>query len=289
VHPLFGRIPASGPLGHRHSRRSLTSHQTSTLTPKQRADQLVDAFALKRSPAAFPNIDRAAVAAGLHERVADPDKIDQGGSSLCGPAAIVHTVAVIDPVAYVIYVTSLYDTGRAQLRTMSVVAGSDLKAYRLGRNVNPADWIALASIRDSENWFFDYQEPSDEAAGITIPDSLESWFKRVGFTEVINRTNVFFEKDTASIRSADDLFGKSYWVCLLVNDELLYDDKMNDKSLIPTHWVVLTDHVVISGGNISLTVYSWGDGHRTIPQDSHKTLSMQSFLGNYYGYVAAKG
>ena len=83
------------------------------------------------------------------------------------------------------------------------------------------DWIPIASLRDSENWFFDYQDVNDATAGITMPSALESWFRKVGYREIVNETNVFLTKDEDCLRRASALWAKDYWVCLFINAQMI--------------------------------------------------------------------
>src|SRR5579872_4965096 len=171
----------AAPGGGQRVTRLAQAHPMRSPSPMALANARIDTFASGSGGGAFKKIARAAVAAGLRERVQDPNGIKQGSSSLCGPAALIRTIAFTDPVAYVAFVTSLYDTGHGQLGDLKVTAGGDLLGYAPGSNVPAVDWIPLASIRDSENWFFDYQSADNEFAGITLPSHMESWFKKIGF------------------------------------------------------------------------------------------------------------
>lgn len=260
------------------------------LPPREQARALVADFAGRAGGGAFPHIHRADVAQGLRVRLDHPSLISQEQSSLCGPAALVFNLATNDPVHYAQYVIDLYEKGAANIRRLHVHAGSDLRAYDPTGRIDPADWIALASLRDSENWFFDYQSVDDEFAGITLPSDMESWFKKIGYSKVVNDTNLISDKDEANIRAADRLFKDDYWVCLFINDNMLSAAKQDQGSMTASHWVVLTSPVTIAGGNISFDVFTWGQGHHQVPdpgRGSHP-LTLAHFFDVYYGYVAAK-
>jgi hypothetical protein len=257
---------------------------------QDQARAVVQAFAARVGGGVFIHIARADVANGLLVRVEHPDRISQGDSSLCGPAALIFNLASRDPVAYVRFVIGLYENGTATLNRLRVSPGSDLRGYDVKARLDPADWIPLASLRDSENWFFDYQAVDNAFAGITLPSHLESWFKKIGFSEVINDTNLVLTKDQKNIEEAARLYGEDFWVCLLVNGQMLASNSQAARSLTPDHWIVLTSDVKFSSGNISLTVFTWGarGGHYPIPVKSAKPLPVSDFLANYYGYVAAR-
>jgi hypothetical protein len=284
----------AGPLGQPTSADLEAMRQwiiASTTAPKppsaqDRAKALVRAFAARAGGGSFTHITRADVADGLIARVDHPALISQAGSSLCGPASLTFNLATRDPVTYVGFVIALYEKGEAHIGTLQVKPGKDLRAYDPQGKINAADWIPLAGLRDSENWFFDYQSVDDEFAGITLPSHLESWFKKVGFSKVVNETNLVFDKGEANIRKAAGLYRDDYWVCLFINAQLLEAPSQTSRSMTPDHWVVLQSDVTLSANDISFDVYTWGDGKRHVP--SNPPLAISDFVKNYYGFVAAK-
>lgn len=255
---------------------------------QDRAKAIVQAFAQRAGQGVFVHIQRADVASGLLARIEHPDGIAQEGSPLCGPSALTFNLATRDPVGYVHFVIDLYEKGSARIHRLQITPGKDLRNYDPAGQLQPADWIPLASIRDSENWLFDFQAVGDDFAGITLPKHMVSWFERIGFSEVIDDTNVVFTKNQKCIEEAARLYRNDYWICLFVNAQMLDPDKQDLRSVSPDHWIVLTSDVAVTSGNISLTVFSWGDGRRPIPTQASKPLSVAHFLNNFYGYVAAR-
>jgi len=263
------------------------------MAAQDEARKLVDEFAARTRSGGglWLHIKRADLAAGLRARVENPDLISSGGTSLCGPAAFAHDLAIDDPVSYVKAAIDLWEAGSAVIGTQSIRPKKDLKYYKLPptKNINPADWILLASMRDTDNWFFDYQEEGDDLAAITMPHTMEKWFKQAGYTEVLNDTNTVVCKDLANARKASSLFSKGYKVCLFINADMLYAEKHNNASLIPDHWVGLYTAMTISGiaedpaSKVTFKVYTWG-GAQSVPESGD--LSIKHFLSNYYGYIA---
>jgi hypothetical protein len=256
-------------------------------SPRLEAEARAFAFAARTGRGAFKASSREQVARGAIERVMDPNRIAQGASSLCGPSALLRSVASVDPVGYVDYITQLFEFGRARLRKLEVEAGEDLRDYDPGNQLDHADWIGLASLRDSENFFFDYQAVENEFAGITLPSHLEGWFSKAGFTRVINDTNLIIDKDVENIRAANELYKQNYWVCLFINANMLSREDMLSGSFSANHWVVLTSRVRLLASKIAFSVFSWGQGEYPVPRVG-STLAVDAFLDNYYGYVAAK-
>ena len=127
-------------------------------TSQEKARGLVADFELRITPAAFPSIKRADIAAGLRARITNPGLINQGAAGLCPSAAVIYSEAQSHPVAYTQFVIDLYEKGNAKLGTWDVSPGTDLKNYNPPATIPAVDWVPMASIRDSENWIFDYQD-----------------------------------------------------------------------------------------------------------------------------------
>lgn len=294
---LLGRaFVFPGPIGRgaRVAPADVADAKGRSATPQQRAEELVDRFAARVGGGAFTTISRKRVADGLRVRVWAPSAIDQGTSSLCGPASLLFDVATRDPEAYVRYVTALWETGHGRIGRIEVRPGTDLRAFDPGRNVEASDWIALASLRDSENWFFDYQEDSDALAGITLPGELEGWFRKAGYTEVVNDARAIVDKDEQCLRRADDFFRKGFRVCLFIHSNMLSPSTQANGSATADHWVVQTGRVtfgatMIEGKpatTVSLRIFTWGEGRRAVPQAG--VLPLDDFLDDFYGFVAAR-
>lgn len=258
------------------------------------AKTLVNAFAGRTDPpGVWLHIDRADLAQGLLARIDDPNLINQGQASLCGPADFFRDLAIDDPVSYARAAVELYETGATYVGKQNIRPCHDLKVHLIPQHagIDPADWILCASLRDQDNWFFDYQSETDDIAGITMPHSMADWFRKAGYTDVTNDTNVFACKDLPNAKAASGLFSRGYKVSLFINADMLDSDSQDSPSVFPNHWVALTSLISISGieadpaSKVSFEVYTWG-GRRNVPASG--SLSIKQFLSNYYGYVACK-
>ena len=268
---------------------------------KQTAIDLVNAFAADNGPSVFPKIDRAALAAGLIDRINDPNTINQRGTPFCGPANLTRAVALANPDVYAQAAIDLYTKGVARFNGLEVRAGRELKQSPPLGNANAADWIMLASIRDSDNWFL---SPAGwfglSLAGITLPGTMESWFRSAGYQTIISKTYLALkpvpmvlavEAHEASQYAKP---GSGYKVVLFIDSNLLDADSQDNLfSVYPDHWVALTTPIADNGdiigydAPISFKVFSWGR-EMPVPVDPSHPLTKRSFLTRYYGYIAAK-
>ena len=238
----------------------------------------------------FPHMPRSDVIQGLRDRINDPSKIDQDRTSLCGAAALMYCLAKDKPADYARYVVELYHTGKGKIGKLKVEPGSDCRKYKPGKTkkIDPVDWIALASLRDSENAILDYDSPDTDLGGITMPGDLFDWFKAAGFTGVTEETNLVFTKGKGTLEKANKLYLQHKNVCLFVNAKVFEGPKAKLMSAFPNHWVVMSSKVTITKKEVDLTVYTWGsDKFRLIM--GAKKMTISAFCNHFYGYISAKG
>jgi hypothetical protein len=269
---------------------------------------LVQKFATKTTPGAFPNlgVSRQQVAHDLMERINSPSAIDQGSSSLCGPAVFLFSLLHKSPEVFAKYVIDLYDTGQAKIGDLMVKPGQDCRNYRPVSDVAPVDWVALASMRDGANKMFDYDSPGVQFGGITLPGDLATWFRKAGFAQVENRTNLLFDKDLLTLLRACEKLASGAAVCLFVGASLLSGGLGG--TTIPDHWVSLTAPIRIDGATlasllargakvnddktlaqsgISFEVFTWGETSYPV-RKFRPQLTVKTCLDYFYGYVSAK-
>jgi hypothetical protein len=269
------------------------SSQELQMSAKDDAMGIVDTFEASGRTGVWTNIRSQDVVAGLRIRIKDPKKIDQAGSLLCGPAAFAFDLATDDPVTYAKAIISLFTGGTGVIGTLLLRPKKDLLFSHFSGGINAVDWILLASLRDSSNYIFDVEEVDDLLGVATLPSTVESWLKSVGYTKVFNETNVWFTKNSHNLRAAGRLFQEGYRIFLFVNSAILKSAKQTNPSLAPDHFVMLQSPIEIAGPPLeslqtaSCRVYSWGE-EQSVPQDAKIPLKLPDFLLNYYGYLAFK-
>jgi hypothetical protein len=242
-------------------------------------------FTLNTTRTAFPKLDLHEVGIGMLMRIGFPGLLRQGSASLCGPAALLFGIISDNPILYARFATDMFVKGQAKLGRLLIKPGKDVREYTPS-GIDPIDWLTMASIRDSENWFFDYDTADKEFAGMTLPDELATWFRMAGYSDIRNVTGVVLNEGAKTLGEAEELFNKKYRVCLFINTNMLDGKDQAKPSVMVDHWVVLTDEIKRSSGKIKLQVFTYGKGDYQIPQAGDLTLGQ--FLGNFYGYVAAK-
>jgi hypothetical protein len=265
------------------------------LTPAQRALALVQIFEQKPNRGAFPNITRQQVADSLRTRIQNPGSLDQAQSSFCGPAAFMFCY-LGDIVPYTKYVTELYDYGQSHIGSRLIRPSQGFRFDRLPSDSRAADWIALGSLRDSENFFFEYHRNEvpffnaaptfefgndliEEMRGGTSASELVRWFHYAGYTQVPDFTGSNLAMSKA--RLANDYYNRNYRVCLSICSNMLDSKTAGNTNLAADHWVVLTSPIDFGGEQVSFNIYTWANKRWPV------RLSSQKFWNNFFGFIAA--
>ncbi len=257
---------------------------------KRAAAETVRDFLMKSGTTYFPKLSREQVGIGMLLRIGNPGMIRQGAASLCGPAAMMFSYATDWPVAYVRFAVDMYEKGKANLGRLLIKPGGDVRDYTPPRSISAIDWLTMASIRDSENWFLDFDDTGriSDMAGITLPSEMEQWFRKAGYQDVREETNLVFNKSEGVIRDLNNLYRKGYRICLFISSNMAEKENQYLKGSIMTrHWIVQRSLIDVSYGNVSLKVFTWGQGESKIPEGDGN-LPEGHFAMNFYGYVAGK-
>ena len=232
---------------------------------------------------AWNNLPRANVADRLTVLVGDPDKVNQGSNSLCGPAVFFNTWILDDPKAFAQYAFQLYNGGAAPIGSLHVRAGDDLRhqdymklrAQMGGQIVESADWMAMSAIRDSENAWFDYEgTPAEHWEGGTSDGEMVSWLRATNLYASVK------EDDTRTVAAAKKLIPNANRRVILSVDSGMVG---NPHSGEDDHFISMRTPIKTNpDGTISFDYWTWGQGVRSA------TMSTADFERDYYGAIIAE-
>lgn len=264
-----------------------------------RAMELIDYWVNKASGQLWPHLDKEKVRLGLIERVVNPDRIDQNKTNMCGVATFVRDLAYDDPVQYGLFGALLYEGGWGNLGRRGLTRVEPRLTTRLekvpvnssGTEMNHADWLVLASVRDHFNAFAYQNDVFEAVRGMTV-DSMPQFFRTAGYDNITHDFSGTSTKGISNIERASDLFRQGFAVALLVHSTIL------DQStrFLPTanHWVGLRSPIFVNriwkpgeAGVRIEKIWSWAK-EQSIPEQSSGFVSLQHFVNHYYGYVAGK-
>lgn len=238
---------------------------------------------------------------------------NQGGTSLCGPAAFMFCLIHDRPDLYVGHIIDLW-AGRpatlgqrsvrpnAQVRTTAeTMVPNSQQTLPAAANINAVDWISMASLRNDSpdlNPFADYDHPSATVSAITRPRYMQGWFHAAGATTLLDNTN-----EIVPLADWNELlelapYQASGWVVMLVSTAMFQGAGGNTYK---NHWVVLNGPISVNGrpissynktnkpdletASIQARVFTWGNESqglattKSLPHLSH-------FLKCFHGGIA---
>lgn len=230
------------------------------------------AFGLTGAGSPWLHLTRSVVAAGIADRITNPDGAQQSGNGLCTTAAFINVWAQDAPDAYAAFAAALFDNGAANLapnqssgglriRASSALLGADYDAIATRMRAkgfpvpSQADWMVMSAIRDSTNVLFKFTGDPDDWVSHTLGDGaspfgdLDSWLRNAGaWLSVVDASNVLL---TASLQQAK-LLEPIRSRCLLNIDVGVL---LNDTG---RHTVVLRSPITeTNDGFVTLKVWSW--------------------------------
>ncbi len=262
-----------------------------TVLKRYAAGVVVD-FLKEESGGAFPRLDRDQIGIDLLLRIANPGIMNQDRTGICGPMALLYSVASDSPVSYAKYVINLYDKGKASLGAIEIAPSKACRSYSPPTTMSPTDWVAAAALRDSDNWWFNVDKDDNGfvmniASGAAL-GTIEEWFERSGYTDIKSKSNPLRGLSSGDLTDVNRYYAEGRRVVLRINADLLNAKTQSDWSLKGDHIVVLTSPINLAApkGGVQFTVFTWGQGTFEIPQGA--PLSEKDLLSHLYGYIAAK-
>ena len=264
-----------------------TDGQFGLTTMQERyAAEIICGFLKRMGTGYFPKLDRDRVGIDLLFRIGNPEIMNQDTLGICGPIAFLYGLASDSPRTYAQYAVDLYDNGKARIGNIVVAPSKGCRTYSPPSSMSPADWLAAASLRDSDNWWFDVDDIKVGFSASSSIGDIEKWFVQAGYTDVESKGNLVSGLDPRDINDLNRYQGEGRRVVLRINSKMLYADTQNETTYRGNHVVVLRSPINRTPQGVQLTVFTWAQGEFKVPQGG--ALSEKDFLGNLYGYVAGK-
>jgi len=230
---------------------------------------------------AWPTLDAKQVLPRIKELTGDPDKFSQGTARLCTAAVFYHHVIQRAPAQFRMFAEELYRGGLSFIGKLKVAPGKDLRsasyaalAARDPRMPPQAEWMLMSALRDSENWFFDYQgDPDEWIASRTYAKELSEWYENTGFY-----TSVAFSDDPSpgAIKSITKKTTNHIALCIRVSPLPGYAGRSDG------HVITVEGPITINEAADSVTFKYWSWASvQTL------TTSFTLLKANYLGVITA--
>ena len=233
---------------------------------------------------------------------------NQDNASLCGPAVFFYCLLIDRPDLYVKCVIDLWSDGFCIIKNENTpnAQGLTIKPSESCKNptlltyndniINGVDWITLASLRDSKNNLYAYDESDDEVAGITFAGEIKEWFEAVG-SEISTKSNETYRLHIGKEELLDLVAYKSNnpksHIISLINAEIIGGSDSGIPGIKKSHWAVWNTSPQSNGeainnetpNNTLITqdVVSWG----TINQKLNGNYTLQAYLDHQFGAIIA--
>jgi len=218
------------------------------------ANQALDSFEKSLKPGVWPHLDKQAIIANMRELLADPFRIDQKQQPFCGPTSIVFELIRKQPLRYVQLCQQLYEQGMFQGKTRLIEASPRLRNASREMDMAQADWMLIATLRESENLIFpvDPHAPTlmRNIAGMTKSWEMQGWVKEILGYRQVDYIHAYFLRDIHAMRRAKEAIAQGGVAFALVTAAGMFskeemttyaDSKVVKKVALPDHWIVLVD------------------------------------------------
>ena len=228
---------------------------------------------------AWPNLDSTTVLARIEALSKDANLFNQGSIGLCTAAAFFHHIIQRDPSAFKAFGTALYGAGIGFLGSLKVNPGSDLRnadyaalSAKFFGMPPQADWMLMSALRDSENWFFDFEGAPDESIAMeTSAKEMSGWYEDTAFYNAVS-----YETDTslAGIKAINKTAHNQ--IALWIKEALIQPGN-------GTHMITVEGPIAIDEAKDTVSLAYWTWGHPVQPMNT----TLTSFKANYLGAITA--
>lgn len=272
----------------------------------------------------FRWFDRNKVHEEIEDRLINPWKIDQSGTSLCGMACIFYLFAKENPNEYRKFSKELFRKGIAKYNNYEVKPSKEILNKIIDKNGFPyqtdsmplIDFVTLAGLRNTNNP--EFKDGNNKVEAINWPpvmtDLCENFlgFSKVDTFGVYNpiKNILYSEIEVRSkINDINSQIDNGSRLILMIDSDLIND--VWDYGDFDLHWVVLESKIIEipffdENGKIDylydFRVYSWGTNpfddrefvknektKKDVKNANHrylkKPITIEHFMNNYNGYI----
>lgn len=169
------------------------------------------------------------------------------------------------------------------------------------------DWITMASLRESENFFWDYDQfitndklkKAKGSMGITPPWELYEWFKKSGAKNINNLITVSGSSSLAELVKINEYAKKGYKVVQLMSSPNIFWGRTTPNT--KTHWIVWESPLLNALNGVSidlhskltdkvdLNLFTWGwVGNLKNYNANTANISLRQFLNASFGAIVFK-
>ncbi|NER79937.1 MAG: hypothetical protein F6K42_10205 [Leptolyngbya sp. SIO1D8] len=255
---------------------------------------VLNTFQASDTPGVWPHLDKAVIIREMRSRIHNPFNVNQGQQPFCGPASILFELIRKFPLKYVNLCQSLYETGGFEAKNRPIQTSDALQQASQGNlRMGPADWMVLATLRESENLLFPVEPNAPEIirnlAGMTKSWEMKGWVTEILEYPQVHYMHTYVLRDLAALRKAQEVLDQGGVAFGLITAEGLLS---KDQPLItvPNHWIALVGNVQIQKGNfwqhdsghVTFDIFTWA---KRVTVEADEGPFEDSFWGVVLGYT----
>jgi hypothetical protein len=226
-------------------------------------------FARSPQPGLWPHLDKGEMVQEMRRRLRDPYSVNQGPQPFCGPASVLFELIRKFPLRYVDMCRSLYETGKFQAFHRPIETSIALRqASKDIAPLGPADWMVLATLRESENLIFPVEPNAPEIirniAGMTKSWEMMGWVREILGYDHTDYLHTYVLRDLTALRKAQAIIDQGGVAFGLITADGLLSDTP-PRVTVPNHWVTLVGNTEIQkgsfwrhdSGHVSFDIFTW--------------------------------
>lgn len=258
---------------------------------KKRAIQALNAFQDSELPGVWPHLDKATIAADMRRHLHNPYTVNQGIQPFCGPASILFELICKDPLAYVNLCRDLFETGGFDSRNCRITASAALRHASQGElHMDMADWLVLATLRESENLIFPVEPNAPEIvrnlAGMTKSWEMKGWVREILGYEHVDYLHAYILRDLRVIKQAKKILDQGGVALALITADSLLNPNRTPLITVPNHWIAITGNIQVEkgtfgrhdSGHVSFDCFTWA-------RKAHISADEGTFEDGFWGVV----
>jgi hypothetical protein len=218
------------------------------------------------SPRKWVSLDPTIVLRRIDELATDPNKINQGVLGLCGPAVFYRHIAKLNPAGFSTFAKALYREAEAFLGNFRVAPSQSLLNADYAALVEKwphmppqADWMLLAALRDSRNWYLSFYATQDDDESMrTDYDEVSRWYADCGFYSSVSLNG---DRTPAAIQAIAKAKAPNNHIALAIDAKLIGNSPGG-------HMIALEGPIIIDPAADTASFQYWSYGQPIMPRNT---------------------
>ncbi len=246
-------------------------------------DERLAKFAMSRQTGVWNHLNKQQIIEDIRDRLHDPYQLQQGEQPFCGPAAVVFELIRKQPHRYIDICQSLYEYGRFEAATKTIVAAGRLCRSYGNLRMAQVDWMLLATLRDCANILVPVHpkapKPIRELGGMTKPWEISNWARELLGYGIAKSRPTPLSGEFRALQEADSIINAGGVAFALINSQGLLGNNSTIAArfhrIYPNHWVTILGNIAIADADgkpfdaptritkkkqsrVNFDIYSWG-------------------------------